>query len=684
MSDAQLEFLRGLHDDAADAPEDGGGAAEAFTRQVMERLADAGYVENPIPLWAQGNFGPARFRISGYALDEEQERLILFTTLYGGELGLRTLGLDEVRTAIERAVRLFLECARGRADRIETTESEAADLARSLGEIHHRISFLRVIVLSDYQMQQRRIDDAELEGTRVSADLLGLERLQRILGDGLTREDIVVDLVAISGEPLPALPVEVEGAGYETWLTAIPGEVLARAYEDYGGRLLELNVRAFLGVRGRKSVNAGLQATLEARPADFLAFNNGIVATVDDIEWENRGGVAMICKLTGLQIVNGGQTTASIHRASRALHIDLSPVRVPAKIIRVPRDNLSRMVSDISRSANIQNTVQPADFSANDPFHVRIEELANNEWRPDGVTRWFYERARGSYGALEAKAGLKAAERKRFAWETPKELRFSKTDLAKYLNAWEGFPQQVSSGAQKNFQLFMQRLKDNRRNPPDEAWYHRFIALALLFRSTQKIVREEKFSAYQANIVAYTVAGLSWITAGRIDFELIWRNQSISPELEALIRVWSREMDAALRETASKKMPTEWAKRAEAWEQIRERLPALSDPLPPELAGATGSDTVRAKTSPDGLHAADLQMINQCRAISPEGFLEIIGWGRRNGLQKWQTDILSTVMGYAASDWERGPSAKQARWVMDAKVRFDDAAGSPDLADLDS
>jgi hypothetical protein len=528
-------------------------------------------------------------------------------------------------------------------------------------------------------MQQRRIETTEVDGTPLSAELIGLERLQRILGEGRTREHIVVDIEEITGQALACLPVSVGDAGRDIWLTAIPGEVLAKAYEDYGGQLLELNVRAFLGVRGRKSVNAGLQQTLETRPVDFLAFNNGIVATVDDITGEDRDGVTMVRRLTGLQIVNGGQTTASIHRASRALNVDLETVRVPAKIIRLPHDDVSRMVTEISRTANSQNTIQPADFSANDPFHVRVEELANHEWRPDGTSRWFYERARGSYTALEAKAGLKSREKKRFAWETPKDLRFSKTDLARYLNAWDGLPHHVSSGAQKNFQLFMQQMKENRRDLPDAAWYRRFIALAILYRSTQKIVRDQKFSAYQANIVAYAVAGLGWVTSGRIDFELIWRNQAISPLLADLIRIWSPDIDAALRNGAGSKMPTEWAKREEAWAQMRECLPPLSDPLPPELAGS-GDGLSAIKVRSPGFTAADLQLIEHCRAISPERFVEIVGWGHRNGLPKWQLGILTTVTGYAASNWERSPSAKQARWVMDAKDRFDQAGGVVDAA----
>ena len=259
----------------------------------------------------------------------------------------------------------------------------------------------------------------------------------------------MVDLSGMPGGGTPCLPTPAADGSYVGYLAAMPGIVLSDAYERYGTRLLELNVRAFLGVRGRKTVNAGLRATLKDEAVNFLAYNNGIVATVDRVELAEHDGACRLVRLHGFQIVNGGQTTASIHRAKRLDGVKLDTVRVPAKIIVVPPDSLSRMVGAISRWANKQNTVQPADFSANDPFHVKVEELANNTWLLDGTGRWFYERARGSYTAQEARAELRATQRKAFARETPKERRLSKTDLATYLNAWNGRPDLVSYGTQK-------------------------------------------------------------------------------------------------------------------------------------------------------------------------------------------------------------------------------------------
>ena len=317
--------------------------------------------------------------------------------------------------------------------------------------------------------------------------------------------------------------------------------------------------------------------------------------------------------------------------------------------------------------------VQPADFSANDPFHVAVEKLSNNTWLPDGTGRWFYERARGTYGATEAKAAHSAVQMRRFKQETPKERRFSKTDLAKYLNAWNGFPHFVSFGNQKNFQFFMQSLKGDHPEgfEPDAAWYKAFIAKAIVFRTVQKRVRAVKFAAYQANIIAYTVAALSWRTGGRIDFELIWQQQALSPELTTLLDRWAKEIEAALRATAGSRMPSEWAKKAECRDALRDAQLDLPDPLPPELAaqGAIGPRPRggRGATRNEGLTREDVELIEKCRSIDAATWLRIAEWGTRSKQLHWRlAGIVRTMAEYAIGGWERSPSAKQAKWAMEA------------------
>lgn len=596
MSDEVIEtFARELAGEVEEAIQSGDGSIyseEEFTRIVLDRLGDEGAIENPTLLWQEGNFARTKYKITGYSIPDDEERLILVTTIHTGELPPRALARDEILNALQHAMK-FYECScKGLHTKIEPSNTDASELARHIYEAHQQIGVLRIVLLSDGLTGLRSIDlKKAFDGTRIIVDLFGIERLQRILGQGLRRDDIVVDFSADFGGPLPCLKASSGNADYEAYLASVPGALLADVYEKYGTRLLELNVRAFLGLRGRKSVNAGLRATIRDLPHRFLAYNNGIVATVDAMEVEDNGkGQFGIKSVRGLQIVNGGQTTASLHRAKRQDGADLDAIAVPAKIICVGGGaDLDEMVAAVSKSANSQNTVQPADFSANDPFHVAVEKLANNTWLPDGKGRWFYERARGSYGAAELKASFAAPQKRRFAQETPKERRFSKTDMAKYLNAWEGQAHQVSFGNQKNFQFFMQELKENYPDgfEPDTAWYKAFIAKAILFRAAQSIVRAKKFAAFQANIVAYTIACLSRVTDGRIDFDMIWARQAISPELEGLLESWVQKVDKSLRKTAGTRMVSEWAKKAECRDALCELHSEIPQKPPPELSSQT-------------------------------------------------------------------------------------------------
>jgi hypothetical protein len=593
MSDLALEsFARDLAGEVEEAVLSGQESPyheQEFTRIVLERLADEGALENPMPLWQEGTFGRIFYKINGYSMPEDEERLVLFSTVYTGEAVPRALSKDEILKACQQAMK-FYECSRkGLHKQIEPANTDASDLARRIFDAGEKIAVLRVVVISDGLTGLRSIDLRDAyDGTRAIVDLFGIEQLNRILGEGLTRDDIAIDLEGEYGQALPCLKASTAGADYEAFLAVLPGSLLADIYEKYGMRLLELNVRAFLGLRGRKSVNANLRQTIREAPMRFLAYNNGIVATVDSIKiGVSTSGSLVIKSLRGLQIVNGGQTTASLHRALRQDKADLKDIQVPAKVICVGDGaNLEEMVSAVSRSANSQNTVQPADFSANEPFHVAVENLANNVWLPDGTGRWFYERARGSYGAAELASSGKVERSRRFARETPKDRRFSKTDLAKYLNAWNGAPHLVSYGSQKNFQYFMQSMKDEHPDGfvPDETWFRAFIAKTILFRSVQKIAKSKKFPAYQANIAAYSVAWLSWAAEGSMNFDLIWKQQMISKELKEMTEGWVVKADAALRKSAGNRMPSEWAKKTDCCEEMRELMPRLLKRSPPEFA----------------------------------------------------------------------------------------------------
>jgi hypothetical protein len=314
------EFARNLSEEVKEIVATGSASpyeVKEFARIVLERLGDEGVFDNPIFLMEEGRFGPGRWAISGYSLSDDEDRLLLFATLYRGELPPPKLGVQELRDSAELAARFLWYSAQGLYEKIEPANTDASDLSRRLYELSSRISHLKVVVLTDGRVGTRSFGLRGKDGTEVEVELLGIERLQRILGEGASREDIVVDMEEVGDGPLACLDCGSEG-DYRAYLSVIPGACLARIYERYGTRLLELNVRAFLGLRGKKSVNAGLRATLKDEPEHFLAYNNGIVATVDGIDFiDGPDGNSYIRSLRGLQIVNGGQTTASIHRTVR-------------------------------------------------------------------------------------------------------------------------------------------------------------------------------------------------------------------------------------------------------------------------------------------------------------------------------------------------------------------------------
>lgn len=645
--------------------------SEMFTKLVLERLEEAQRLEQAFDLYQEGHTGRASYRIDGYAIDEERGTLELFTTIHTGMIPPVQLPMADIRSAYERALRFARASMEGLADKLEPSNTDASDLARRIEQQADRITAIRLILLTDQMTGSSLPGEGEWSGRTIEYDAFDIARLHRILGKGETRSDITVDLRQLVGASVPCLPITPEAGGYVAYLTVLPGDVISTIYQRFGVRLLELNVRAFLGVQGRKSVNAELRRTIADQPSMFLAYNNGIVATVDEIEFEtDAGGRLLLGGLKGLQIVNGGQTTASLHRACFKDHISLEGIEVPVKIIRVTSGDLSEMVSAVSRAANRQNTVQQADFSANDPFHQQVETLASACWLESGHGRWFYERARGSYLAAEQKASYRARDEQAFRSQTPRSRRLSKLDLARYLNAWNGLPYRVCLGGQKNFQHFMQRLKDQPPRPPDEAWFRRLVAIALLYRAAERIVRQMEFPAFRAPIVAYLISGLSQRTGGRLDFEGVWREQAISSELEDLLRSWAPEIDTILRETAGQRNPGEWFKREECWSVARERLPSVSDPLPPELANASSAPSTlpHSDAGPGpSLSAEDFDRIQRCMEVDSSSWLEAAELGQRANVLHWRVaGILRTLASYAAGGWEKRPSPKQAKYALEA------------------
>lgn len=576
LEDFHKEFFQNVHGLA-----DAGGryAEDAFFELFTSQLVEAGELETADR--APGG-SPRGMRVDGYGGDPASADGVLSLIIadFNQSTGIATLTASEM-DAIFKRLSNFLARSLESAHRNSIEDSTAAfGLADLIAKRWPTVSKVRLFLISN-RVLSSRVDGreaGEFKGVPVTYSVWDLGRLHRFVATGRGREEILIDLQKDFGGPLPALPAHLNNAGYEAYLIVIPGKQLAAIYDRWGARLLEQNVRVFLQARG--GVNKGIRNTIENDPGMFFAYNNGITATAEKVTIKMSDAGLVLTELNNLQIVNGGQTTASIHAASRKKDIDLSRVFVQMKLSVVEPAKAIEVVPKISEFANSQNRVNAADFFANHPYHVQLEKISRSTFAPspDGTFReskWFYERARGQY--QDARALLNPTQRKKFDLEYPKSQVFSKTDLAKFLNLWLGHPDIVSRGAQKNFARFAETIGKVWTKNPDQfnkRYYTDSVAKAIVFREAETLVSEQPWyqGGYRANVVAYAIAKIAHDVEEMdraVNFDSMWRKQDISDAFkEALVLAAKASHDVLVDPPAGMSNVTEWAKQQACWNRI--------------------------------------------------------------------------------------------------------------------
>lgn len=640
----------------------------AFTEVCLEALLALGQIPDIEPCYFDRMIGRYAVKVNGWAVDHQSGEVDLVTTLYGGHQSEASIAPSKVRETIRRAARVVAEGHRGIHQEMEPA-SHAWDMMEALHAGAESFTRVRVVVVTDATVKDIGPFEHDFE-FEVQPDVWDITRLYRAEASGLPYEPVEIDLVHRLGGALPCIPANGTSAEYEAYVALIPGLLLHDLYHEFGPRLLELNVRSFLQARGK--VNRGIRDTLKNTPDRFLAYNNGISITAEEVELERSPGRPMgLRRVVGLQVVNGGQTVASIHRAKDRDGVDLSAVMVQAKItvVRGGQPVAEELVPLISRYANTQNRVNEADFSANHPYHVRIQQLANTVWAPGEQHRWFYERARGQYDVARVREGTTPARKKQFDEKTPRTQKFDKVLLAKYENAWEQLPHIVSRGGQKNFVAFMKRLAKEHRSEwePDMAYFRRLIAKAIIYKQAERSARKHKFSGYRANAVAYTISAISYRTAGRVDLDQVWQNQACSPALERTIHEWMEVIHQQLVATAGERNVTEWCKKEECWRHIQTHGVPLPQDLEQELAEGQKLPTVGhvKHRQGRGLSPQDRENIARTMQHGASDWIQLVEWGARTGeLKGWQIGIATTLATYAAKGWADVPSPKQAKQAV--------------------
>ena len=604
------EFHAELFQDILVRADAGGRFAEdAFFEAMTESLIDAGEIETADRVHYAS---PPGLRVDGYGGDPVASDgvLNLIVSDFSQSQEVDTLTATDLN-AIFRRLSSFLQRSLDKRFRDGLEESAPAfGLVDMIETRWPSVSKVRLFLISN-RVLSSRIDGREagdLHGVPVTYNVWDLGRMHRYAMSGREREAIEVDLDRFGG-PLPILPAHTGSTDHESYLAVFPGRQLATIYDRWGARLLEQNVRVFLQARG--NVNRGIRNTLTNDPDMFFAYNNGRTATAESIETRGTDDGLLLTRIRNFQIVNGGQTTASIHVGLSSKDVDLDRVFVQMKLSIVDPDRAVDVVPRISEYANSQNRVSSADFFSNHPFHVRMEDFSRRLYAPsrDGSFRqskWFYERARGQY--QDARGGMSQAERGRFDLEYPKAQVFTKTDLAKFLNVWRGKPEVVSRGAQKNFADFASFIgAEWNRNADNfnEMYYREAIAKTIVFKAVEKLVTGQSWyqGGYRANVVAYAIAKLAHDLEqmGRsINFERIWRGQNTSlGVLEALGVAAKAARDVIVDSPESMRNVTEWAKQQACWERVRRLEVEWPQALELELQDATDRSEAKREAVKD-------------------------------------------------------------------------------------
>ena len=650
-----LAELTNYLDGEVTAKEHADGAEQAFTEVILTYLSNGNEVDGYELDYAyrSGRKNAPAFKFNAWNLHEQtgdQEGsaplVDLFVSLYKPGATGESVPKSEVAHHFELARSFLSQALAANGKWLAQMEESAPPYEAATTILKHRdeLDTARIFLLTNGVVKHAEEKDVEIAGVDVKHYLWDLEKLRRLLSSGQERETIQIDLLKDYGGAVPCL-AQQDGTGeYTAYLAFFPANLLAKIYGDYGPRLLEKNVRSYLQAKGK--VNKGIQATIREMPHRFLAYNNGISGTAEAVSVSrSQDGMCKLEQLRDFQIVNGGQTTASIYHAVKKEKADVSNVIVQVKLTVVNETaKVAEFVPKISLYANSQNKVNMADFSANDEWHQKLESLSRTIWAPAASgtskpTRWYYERARGSHLDDKMRAGTPAKQRE---WEAqnPVAQKFTKTDVAKYEHVWNQLPHLVGKGAEKNFIDWTMKRQEAKRPLPEKADFEALCAKALIFRNAEKLVGKLDLGGYRANVVAYSLAWLVRYANAKIDLGKIWGNQSMPEPLQIAIQKVAPAAYEHLINFSAGRNVTEIAKKEDCWEAFKDQLITFPDIVKEMFAKSHAINTTDFKLEKSSAY----QLNELVKNIRQETWLELLEWGKNVGeLADWQLSILKSL-----------------------------------------
>lgn len=596
IDEYRLEFLQDLRNEAT---VDGNDVEDQFVKVKIQELEDLGELIDPNQFSCEMRGSNNRaIAFDAYGYDEADSSFILLISDFQNTIEKATLTNTRIDELYSRMRNFIEEAYNGDIRRFCDDSDPIIDIAKELktrigtSNLTSEILKFKFFIITNAVLstQVKSTTRANILDRPVEINLWTIERFYQIKMSNVS-ESIRINCQDYGCEGgIQCLKANLgDNNAYDSYMAIVPGKFLAEIYIDHGSRLLEGNVRAFLSARGK--VNRKIRETIIGNhPENFFTYNNGIAVVAHSIELSEDG--SRILSFNDFQIINGGQTTASLASAilkKEAKPENFSKIFVPMKltVLNLEGDlseedeaKYNDITQQISKSANCQNPVSDADFFSNDPFHRIMEELSLKHLAPPvngspHQTVWYYERSKGRWEQDQMK--MTEAQRNRYRLKSPKNQVVKKEKLAKCLNTIYMNPHVVCAGSANNMKAFagvISEIYEKSKESINEFFFKKAIASVILFDDVDRLVNKASWypkGGNKAQIVPYTIAKLIAALPENkdLDWKRIWNKQMLYPELVHQIEIIAKEAHEFLLDSGGA-IVREYAKKSTTWKKFRD------------------------------------------------------------------------------------------------------------------
>lgn len=579
---------------------------EPVLSELLPYMLDAKVVDSEDITSSYFSPGHDNIKINAYTVNESKERLQLFiideTSLdeTATEQGLCASVKADYDKQFKKAVKFLNLSVKGTlSDKVQDSDGVVKSLIAKINsdEGLDQFDVVEIFLLTltatvsnkGESVQPRKIhfeDDFlkvkyEKNSLSMTKDILVLKKvidlnfLASVIESRGNREPLTINFTRDFDKRIEVIQAADE-RNFASYLCVLDAEVISGLYKRHSSRLLEKNVRSFLQFKG---VNKGIKETIKTKPEQFIAFNNGLTVTATNATIKPYKKSLYLETLTDFQIVNGGQTTASIYFSHKE-GLDISKVKVMAKINiakDVAESDLDNLISNISKFSNTQSRVSNVDLRSKSPQLRTLKSLSDSVITPSGL-KWFFERAKGEFLTKVRHAGSNGNRLKK---EFPRERRFTNMELAKYYSAWGDCPHLVKKGGEKIFRHFIEVIDPEEKTESivriDREFYEKLIAKIILFRRMEKIYGQGKNSLGQlrAAVIPYTLSVLFNHTDGSVsgkifNLEKVWKDEGIDPDLHEYLKEFMILMNGLIKKYSASEDYNEYSKKPELWNAIKD------------------------------------------------------------------------------------------------------------------